>query len=163
VADPVNQGSSHGMRASAPLLLLVTGCFAAQRPPPPPPPEPRFSLAAERQRDPEMCRRMAEWDCLGLDCPDCPSVAQSARTRDVLEVLGTLGALGLAGAARPDTTPAARPSSTPFADALHSGSEPITPSFGGLSLRAESAVESCRIVCRRCATARDSCARAASN
>jgi len=147
------------MRACAPLLLLVTGCFTAPRPPPPPPPEPRFALAAERQRDPEMCRRMAEWDCLGLDCPDCPSVAQSARTRDVLEVLGTLGALGLAGSLHAETAPARPAASTPFADALHSGSEPITPGFGGISLRAESAVESCRIVCRRCAAAKASCER----
>src|SRR5712671_4375111 len=85
------------MRA-LPLLLLLTGCLVAQRPPPAPPPAPRFSVEAERQSDPDLCRRMADWDCENLDCPDCSSVAERARTRDVGEVVGALGALGLAAA-----------------------------------------------------------------
>jgi len=145
------------MRPCLPLLLLATGCLAT-RPPPPPPPEPRFSLAAGQQHDPEMCRRMAEWDCLGLDCSDCAAVAQSARTRDVAEPLAALGALGFASSVGHEAGPSPR-GNTPFADALHSGSE-LIPAMGGWpAMRAESAVESCRVVCRSCATAKEQCDR----
>ena len=103
-----------------------------------------------------MCRRMAEWDCLGLDCPDCAKVAEGARRRDVLEVLGALGAMGLASSARHESVPTAPPN-TPFADALHSASEPIPVSGPWPATRAESAAESCRLVCQRCATAKEHC------
>lgn len=139
-----------------PLLLLLTGCLAAQRPPPPPRPAPRFTAAAERQSDPELCRRMADWDCENMDCPECSSVAERARTRDVGEVAGALAALGLAGFfAQQSSAPAS--GNTPFADALHSGAEP-TPSNGFLpATREASEVESCRATCRRCAETKLRC------
>src|SRR5882762_5760384 len=83
------------MRA-LPLLLLLAGCMVAQRPPPAPPPAPRFSAEAERQGTADLCRRMADWDCENLDCPDCSAVAERARARDFGETMGALAALGLA-------------------------------------------------------------------
>src|SRR5712672_1511089 len=114
------------MRA-LPLLLLLAGCMVAQRPPPAPPPAPRFSAEAERQGNGDLCRRMADWDCENLDCPDCTAVAERARARDVGEVLGALGALGLAAAffGQQSSTPTV--GKTPFADALGSGAPPAPP------------------------------------
>src|SRR6266852_722359 len=113
------------MRFCAPLLLLLTSCLVAQRPPPPLRPAPRFTVEAERQGNPQLCRRMADWDCENLDCPDCSSVAQQARARDVVEVVGALAALLLGGglAHQPSDSPAR--STTPFADALRSGGAPV--------------------------------------
>src|SRR5256885_7280048 len=100
------------MRSGVPLLLLVA-CTVAQRPPPPPRAAPRFSVEAEWQRDPDLCRRMADWDCEDLDCPDCSFVAQHARTRDVGEVVGALAALCLASLTGQQANSPAR-SATPF-------------------------------------------------
>src|SRR5205823_6787968 len=80
------------MRQFMPLLLLMN-CTVAQRPPPPSPPFPRFSLEAEQHPDANLCRRMADWDCADLDCPDCSSVAQRVRTRDIGEFIGAVAAL----------------------------------------------------------------------
>jgi hypothetical protein len=143
------------MRSFVPLLLLMA-CTVAQRPPPPPRRTPRFSVEAERQRDPDLCRRMADWDCIDLDCPDCSSVAQQARTRDVGEVVGALTALFLAASVRQQTDPPA-PSMTPFADALHSGGVPGASNGIVPSTRTASEVESCRATCRSCADAKLHC------
>jgi hypothetical protein len=156
VADDDRWRVWFAMRSCAPLLLLATSCFVAQRPPPPPPPAPRFSVAAEKQRDPEMCRRMAEWDCADLDCPDCAAVARTARGRDVGEVLGAVGALVLAGAiGRQADAPARR--TMPFADDLHTGAEPGAGNGWLPATRAESTVEACRQTCRRCAATKLRC------
>src|SRR2546421_9406209 len=112
------------MRKLTSLLLLLTGCMVAQRPPPPPP---RFSVEAERQSNGDLCRRMADWDCENLDCPDCSAVAERARARDVGEVMGALGALGAAAAFVGQQSGASPHSNTPFADALHSAGELAPP------------------------------------
>src|SRR5438128_146061 len=143
------------MRSCEPLLLLMA-CTVAQRPPSPPRPAPRFSVEANRQSDPDLCRRMADWDCDDLDCPDCSSVAQQARTRDVGEVAGALAALCLAGLVHQQVDPPAR-STTPFADALHSGGVPGATNGFMPSTREASQVESCRATCRRCADAKLRC------
>jgi hypothetical protein len=143
------------MRSCVPLLFLMA-CTVAQRPPPPPRPAPRFSVEAGEQRDPDLCRRMAAWDCIDLDCPDCTSVAQHARVRDVGEVAGALTALGLAGLVRQQVDPPAQ-SKTPFADALHSGGVPGATNGLMPSTREASEVESCRATCRRCADAKLRC------
>jgi len=101
---------------------------------------------------------MAEWDCLDLDCPDCPTVAQRAHARDVAGVLAALGALGLASSVRPESASGAH-GPTPFADALHSGAEPVAANGLVPSTRAQSVVESCRITCRRCTAAKQLCER----
>jgi hypothetical protein len=142
------------MRFCAPLLLLI-GCAVAQRPPPPRP-APRFSVEAEQQREPDLCRRMADWDCIGLDCPDCSSVAQKARTRDVAEIVGALAALCLAASVGQQVDPPAR-STTPFADALGVGGVPGATNGLLPATREASQVESCRATCRRCADARLHC------
>jgi len=144
-------------KLALPLLLLLTSCFVAQRPPPPPRPAPRFTVEAERQGNPELCRRMADWDCENLDCPDCSSVAQQARTRDVGEVAGALAALFLGGglAHQPSDSPSR--STTPFADALHSGAPPVASSGLLPATREASEVESCRATCRRCAETKLRC------
>jgi hypothetical protein len=123
------------MRLAA-LLLLVAGCVGVH-PPPPPPPEPRFTLAALQQHDPEMCRRMAEWDCFGLDCPDCESEASRARAHDVIEIVGAIGAIALAGAAHAQTDPQSGPLQ--------------------LSTRADTVVETCKVMCRRCEATKQLC------
>jgi hypothetical protein len=155
VADHGRRRVRFAMRSCVPLLLLMA-CTVAQRPPPPPRPTRRFSVEAERQRDPDLCRRMADWDCIDLDCPDCSSVAQQARTRDVGEVVGALAALSLASLARQQSDPPAR-SMTPFADALHIGGVPGAPNGLMPSTREASEVESCRATCRRCADAKLRC------
>jgi hypothetical protein len=143
-------------KLALPLLLLFTGCVVAQRPPPPPPPAPRFSVEAERQSDPELCRRMADWDCENLDCPDCSSVAERARTRDVGEVAGALAAVGLAGffAQQSSSTGSGN---TPFANALSSGAPPVSSNGFWPATREASEVESCRVTCRRCADTKLRC------
>lgn len=102
-----------------------------------------------------MCRNMADWDCLDLDCPDCAGEAERARATDILEVLGALTAIGLARAAHPQSEPTFS-GKTPFADMLHSGGAPVSL---GLSLRADSAIEACRITCRGCAAVKQLCGR----
>jgi hypothetical protein len=131
------------------VLLLLMSCTVAQRPSLPPLPA-RFSVEAEQQREPDLCRRMADWDCTDLDCPDCSSVAQKARTRDVGEIVGALAALFLAGSVGRQVDPPAR-STTPFADALSVGG--VAGATNGLwpATREASQVESCRATCRRCA------------
>jgi hypothetical protein len=143
------------MRPYVPLLLL-TSCLVAQRPPPLPRPVPRFSVEAEQQREPDLCRRMADWDCADLDCPNCSSVAQKARTRDVGEVLGALAAICLAGSVGRQVDPPA-PSATPFADALSVGGVPGAANGLMPATREASQVESCRATCRRCAGAKLRC------
>src|SRR3977135_4275681 len=137
------------MRA-LPLLLLLAGCMVAQRPPPAPPRAPRFSVEAERQGNADLCRRMADWDCENLDCPDCSSVAERARTRDVGEVAGALAAVGLAAFfAQQSISPG---SDKPrFADRLSSGAPPVSSNGSWPATREASEVESCRVTCRRCA------------
>jgi hypothetical protein len=143
------------MRSCVPLLLLMA-CMVAQRPPPPPRPAPRFSVEAEQQRDHDLCRRMSDWDCTDLDCPDCSSVAQKGRTRDLGEVVGALAALCLAASVRQQADPPA-PSTTPFADALSVGGVPGATSGLMPSTREASQVVSCRATCRRCADAKLRC------
>src|SRR5438105_4539435 len=108
------------MRSCLPLLSLMA-CTVAQRPPPPQPQ--RFSLQVEQQRDPDLCRRMAGWECTDLDCPDCGTVAQQARARDVGEVASAFAALCLASLVAHEADPPAR-GATPFADALEVGGVP---------------------------------------
>ena len=143
------------MRSCVPLLLL-TACTVAQRPPPLPRPVSHFSLEAGRQLDPGHCRRMADWDCTDLDCPDCSSVAKQARTRDVGEVVGALTALCLASLFRQQVDPPAS-STTPFADALQVGGVPGATNGFMPATREASQVESCRATCRRCAEAKLRC------
>ena len=144
------------MRA-LPLLLLLAGCMVAQRPPPAPPPAPRFSVEAERQGNGDLCRRMADWDCENLDCPDCSAVAERARARDFGETMGALAALGLAAGFFGQQSPSPAAGNTPFANALASGAEPA-PSTGFLpATRAANEVESCRATCRRCADTKLRC------
>ena len=138
-------------------LLVLTGCMVAQRPPPPPPSAPRFSAEAERQSNGDLCRRMADWDCENLDCPDCSAVAERARARDVGEVMGALAALGAAAAFVGQQSSASPHSNTPFADALHSGGEPAPPNGFLPATRESSEVESCRATCRRCAETKRRC------
>src|SRR5205823_14671752 len=143
------------MRSCAPLLLFIA-CTVAQRPPPPPRPAPRFPVESERQLEPDLCRRMADWDCTDLDCPDCSSVAQKALTRDVGEVVGALAALCLAASVRQQVDPPPR-SMTPFADALSVGGVPGATDGLLPATREASQVESCRFACRRCAEAKLRC------
>ena len=143
------------MRSCLPLLLLMA-CTVAQRPPFPPRPPPRFTLEAEQQGDRDLCRRMVDWDCADLDCPDCSSVAQRARTRDVGEVVGALAALCLAATVGQQVDPAAR-STTPFADALSFGGVPGATNGLLPATREASQVESCRAACHRCADAKLRC------
>ena len=136
------------------LLLLLTGCMAAQRPPPP---APRFSVEAERQGNADLCRRMADWDCENLDCPDCSAVAERARARDVGEVLGALGALGFAAAFFGQQASAPGTGNTPFANALASGAPPVSQNGFLPATREASEVDSCRATCRRCAETKLRC------
>jgi len=114
-------------------------------------------VAAERQSNPDLCRRMADWDCENLDCPDCSAVAERARARDVGEVLGALGALGLAAAFVGQQSSAPAPGNIPFADALGSGAPPAPPNGFLPATREASAVDSCRATCRRCAETKLRC------
>src|SRR2546425_10559141 len=143
------------VRPCVPLLLL-TACTVAQRPHPPPRPAPHFSVEAERQLDPDLCRRMADWDCTDLDCPDCGSVAKQARTRDVGGGAGALTALCLASLVRQQGVPPAS-SATPFGDALQVGGVPGATNGFMPATREASHVESCRATCRRCAEAKLRC------
>jgi hypothetical protein len=139
------------------LLLALAACMTAARPSPPPPPAPRFSVAAERQSDPNLCRRMADWDCENLDCPDCSAVAERARASDVGEVLGALAALGAAAAFVGQQSSAPAPGNTPFANALATGAPPAPPNGFLPATREASEVDSCRAACRRCAETKLRC------
>src|SRR5258707_15583943 len=124
--------------------------MVGQRPPPAPPPAPRFSAEAERQGNGDLCRRMADWDCENLDCPDCSAVAEGARARDFGETMGALAALGLAAGFFGQQSPSPAAGNTPFANALASGAEP-TPSIGFLmATRAANEAESFRVASSRC-------------
>lgn len=139
------------MRRLLPILVLATACTAS-RPPLPPPPPPRFTIAALQQKDPELCRAMAEWDCEGLDCPDCKAQEKSARKQDLVEGIAAT-ALSLVAKAPP-----APPPGPNYADALSSG-ESLVPTNGGYVIRAESVVEACQVTCGRCETTRKLCDR----
>lgn len=143
------------MRSCLALLLLMA-CTVAQRPPLPPRPATRLPVELDQQGNPDLCRRIAGWDCADLDCPDCGSVAQKARTRDVSEIVGALAALGVASSVRQQTDPPAR-STTPFADALSAGGVPGAENGIAPATREAAQVESCRAACRRCADAELRC------
>ncbi len=137
------------------LLIGSIGCFPQAYRPPLPASAPRFSLQAQETRDATLCARMANWDCLDLDCPDCAAVAAKARGRDVIELIGAMGAVAGLG-----TGTGTSPTLTPFANALSSGADPLgSPGLGWPALREASAVQACQGTCRRCAQARLRCSR----
>jgi hypothetical protein len=156
VTDVAADKSGCAMRPFVPLLLLIA-CTVAQRPPVSASRRlPRLTAGAEWGRDPDLCRRMADWECIDLDCPDCSSVAKQARTCDVGQVAGALTALGLASVLRQQSD-APRASMTPFVDALNSGAAAGAANGRMPSTGEASEVDSCRAACRRCVDAKLRC------